>query len=177
MKFTAICPENLEKVQKYAYDMDRSLKQRIQFLPSAQMAAETGPAVADLLIVFSENDPVRNHSICDSAACDAPVCEAKITVACGEGISGSVRCGLGADCDLTFSSLQKNRLQICLLHPIRCLDGHLCEPFEFAFRGSVGNAYPLLAAAAIKILCSVRKTGYHLQTTTVRRTQRRKLPE
>ena len=177
MKFTVVCPKNLEKVQKYSCAMDRSLKERIQFLPSPETAAVSTPAEADLLIVFGEKDPVGDNSICGFDAGDTADLKAKITVACGEDITGDIRCGLGSDCDLTFSSLQKNRLQICLLHPVRCLNGHLCEPFEFAFRGSVGNAYPLLAAAAIKILCSVRETGYHLQTTTVRRTQRRKLPE
>jgi len=158
LKFTVICPENLEKVQKYTYEMDRSLKERIQFLPSSASASESTSIETDLLILFDEKESICDNSICDSTVDNTFIPKAKITVVCGDGIRGDLRCGLGTDCVLTFSSLQKNHLQICLLHPVRCLDGHLCEPFEFSFRGSVGNAYPLLAAAAVKILCSsVRK--------------------
>ena len=132
--------------------MDRSLRERAEFLPAADQA--------DLLILF-ENQSTGFRAPGDL---DADMCKAKITVVCGEGNHGDLncdlhcdlRCGLSTDCDLTFSSLQKGRLQICLLHAVTCLDGHVCEPFEFPFRGSVGNAYPLLAAAAVKILCEIR---------------------
>lgn len=163
MKFTVVCPENLEKVQKYALEMDRTLKERIQFLPSAEpssatAAAKSAVAESDVWIVFGKEDAPGDDSICSAEVRDTSVCKikSKIIVACGEGIEGDLRCGLGTDCDLSFSSLQKNKLQICLLHPVKCLDGHICEPFEFTSRGSVGNAYALLAAAAVKILCSVR---------------------
>lgn len=130
--------------------MDRSLRERAEFIPAA--------ANADLLIRFSPAS-FGDTSICGAQTSDTDTCKAKITVACGEGIAGDLHCGLGTDCDLTFSSLQKGRLQICLLRPVQCLDGHFCEPFEFPFRGSVGNAYPMLAAAAVKILCEVRESS------------------
>lgn len=152
MTFTVLCPKNLEKVQKFAVAMDRSLKERVRFLSAVD--SDT----VDLAILFDEKDPVADNSICGLQAADTELSKAKITIACGEKISGDLRCGLGANSDLTFSSLQKNKLQICLLRPVQCLDGHICEPFEFSFRGSVGNAYPLLAAAAVKILGSpIRK--------------------
>lgn len=155
MKFVVNCPQNLEKVQKYAHAMDRSLRERAEFLTAA--------ANADLLILFK---PAASPDAgINAQAPGSDDCKAKITVACGEGIAGDLHCGLGADCDLTFSSLQKGRLQICLLRPVQCLDGHFYEPFEFPFRGSVGNAYPMLAAAAVKILCEVREPNRGLAKT------------
>ena len=149
MKFTVVCPENLEKVQKFAYAMDRSLKERTRFVPELNSDA----AQADLLIMFGKKEAAPDTSICGFQSGNPCKIKAKITIACGENVTGDLRCGLSADCDLTFSSLQKNRLQICLLHPVVCPDGRVCEPLEFSSRGSVGNADALLAAAAVKILC------------------------
>ena len=64
-----------------------------------------------------------------------------------------LRCGLGSSCDLTFSSIGRGRLMICLLRPVRTLSGGEALPGEFPLRASSGDAFPALAAAAVAILC------------------------
>lgn len=82
----------------------------------AQGAVQILPILpsADVLIVFGKGISPGGDSICTAGVRDTSVCKlkAKFTVSCGEGIEGGLRCGLGTDCNLTFSSLQKNKLQI-----------------------------------------------------------------